>query len=48
MFVVILLTGASHTGKTLLAQRLLEQYYFPYLSAATLLNSGKPALSAKP
>ena len=29
---IILLTGASHTGKTLLAQRLLEEYHFPYLS----------------
>lgn len=29
---VILITGASHTGKTLLAQKLLERYKFPYLS----------------
>lgn len=29
---VILITGASHTGKTVLAQRLLEKYKFPYLS----------------
>ena len=29
---VILITGASHTGKTLLAQRLLEKTGFPYLS----------------
>ncbi len=29
---IILITGASHTGKTLLAQRMLEQYGFPYLS----------------
>ena len=29
---IILITGASHTGKTALAQRLLEQYKFPYLS----------------
>lgn len=29
---VILITGASHTGKTLLAQRLLERYGYPYLS----------------
>ena len=29
---VILITGASHTGKTLLAQRLLERYRYPYLS----------------
>ena len=29
---IILITGASHTGKTALAQRLLEQYKYPYLS----------------
>ena len=29
---VILITGASCTGKTLLAQRLLEKYKYPYLS----------------
>ena len=29
---VILIAGASHTGKTLLAQRLLEKYHYPYLS----------------
>ena len=29
---VIIITGASHTGKTLLAQRLLEKYKYPYLS----------------
>lgn len=29
---IILITGASHTGKTLLAQRMLEQYKYPYLS----------------
>ena len=29
---IILLTGASHTGKTALAQRLLEKYKYPYLS----------------
>ena len=29
---IVLITGASHTGKTLLAQRLLEQYHYPYLS----------------
>ncbi len=27
-----MLTGASHTGKTLLAQRMLEKYKYPYLS----------------
>ena len=29
---IVLITGASHTGKTLLAQRLLEQHHYPYLS----------------
>ena len=29
---VIIITGASHTGKTLLAQRMLENYKYPYLS----------------
>ncbi len=29
---VILISGASHTGKTLLAQRLLEKYKYPYFS----------------
>ncbi len=29
---VILITGDSHTGKTLLAQSLLEKYSYPYLS----------------
>lgn len=29
---IILIAGASHTGKTRLAQRLLEKYKYPYLS----------------
>ncbi len=29
---IYLITGASHTGKTLLAQKLLEKYHYPYLS----------------
>ena len=29
---ILLITGATHTGKTLLAQRLLERYRCPYLS----------------
>ena len=29
---VVLISGASHTGKTVLAQRLLEKYKMPYLS----------------
>ena len=29
---IILITGASHTGKTALAQKLLEKYKYPYVS----------------
>ena len=29
---IIIITGASHTGKTLLAQRMLKKYNYPYLS----------------
>ena len=29
---IILITGATHTGKTLLAQKLLEKYHYSYLS----------------
>lgn len=29
---VLLIAGASHTGKTVLAQKLLEKYGYPYLS----------------
>ena len=29
---IILLAGSTHTGKTLLAQKLLEKYKYPYLS----------------
>ncbi len=29
---ILLITGASHTGKTLLAQKMLEEYKYPYLS----------------
>lgn len=29
---IILISGASHTGKTALAQKLLEKYKYPYLS----------------
>ena len=46
---IILIAGASHTGKTLLAQRLLEQYHWPYLSIdhlkMGLIRSGQPALT---
>lgn len=46
---VILITGASHTGKTLLAQQLLERTHFPYLSVdhlkMGLIRSGRTALT---
>ena len=46
---VILIAGASHTGKTLLAQRLLEKYHFPYLSIdhlkMGLIRSGNTRLA---
>ena len=46
---VILITGASHTGKTLLAQRLLEAFGYPYLSVdhlkMGLIRSGNTALT---
>ena len=29
---IILISGATHTGKTMLAQKLLEKYRYPYLS----------------
>ena len=29
---VILIAGATHAGKTVLAQKILEKYHFPYLS----------------
>ena len=29
---IILITGASHTGKTLLAQQMLGKFKYPYLS----------------
>ena len=29
---ILLITGASHVGKTALSQRLLEKYQYPYLS----------------
>ena len=42
---VVLIFGASHTGKTLLAQKILEKYKFPYLSIdhlkMGLIRSGK-------
>ena len=46
---IILIAGASHTGKTVLAQRLLEKYHYPYLSIdhlkMGLIRSGQTALT---
>ena len=46
---VILITGASHTGKTLLAQKMLERYRFPYLCIdhlkMGLIRSGRTNLT---
>ena len=46
---IILISGASHTGKTALAQRLLEKYQYPYLSIdhlkMGLIRSGQTALT---
>ena len=29
---IVIITGASHTGKTVLAQRMLEKFKYPYVS----------------
>lgn len=46
---IILITGASHTGKTALSQRLLEKYHYPYLSIdhlkMGLIRSGQTELT---
>ncbi len=46
---IILITGASHTGKTTLAQKLLEKYKYPYLSLdhlkMGLIRSGQTELT---
>ena len=46
---IILIAGASHTGKTALAQRLLEKYKYPYLSIdhlkMGLIRSGNTELT---
>ena len=48
---IILIGGASHTGKTLLAQKLLERYRYPYLSIdhlkMGLIRSGNTDLTAE-
>ena len=47
---IVLITGASHTGKTFLAQKLLEKYKYPYLSIdhlkMGLIRSGHTELTA--
>ena len=46
---IVLVAGASHTGKTVLAQKLLEKYHFPYLSIdhlkMGLIRSGNTKLT---
>lgn len=46
---IIIISGASHTGKTLLSQKLLEKYKYPYLSLDLLkmglIRSGNTALT---
>lgn len=48
---IILIAGASHTGKTALAQRVLEKYKYPYLSIdhlkMGLIRSGQTTLTAE-
>ena len=46
---IILIAGASHTGKTAYAQKLLEKYQYPYLSIdhlkMGLIRSGQTTLT---
>ena len=46
---IFLILGASHAGKTALAQKLLERYHYPYLSAdhlkMGLIRSGNTSLT---
>ena len=46
---IILIAGASHTGKTAYAQKLLEKYQYPYLSIdhlkMGLIRSGQTQLT---
>ena len=46
---IILISGATHTGKTAYAQRLLETYHYPYLSIdhlkMGLIRSGQTTLT---
>ncbi len=47
---IILITGASHTGKTVFAQKLLEKYKYPYISIdhlkMGLIRSGNTRITA--
>lgn len=49
IIMIILITGASHSGKTVLAQRLLEKHGWPYLSIdhlkMGLIRSGQTTLT---
>ena len=46
---IVLISGASHTGKTLAAQKILDRYHYPYLSLdhlkMGLIRSGKTDLT---
>ncbi len=46
---IVLIAGTTHTGKTVLAQKLLEKYKFPYLSIdhlkMGLIRSNKTTIS---
>lgn len=46
---IVLITGASHTGKTYLAQKLMEKDKYPYLSIdhlnMGLIRSGNTRLT---
>lgn len=48
---IFLISGSSHTGKTLLAQKLLEKYKYPYLSIdhlkMGLIRSGQTTLTVE-
>lgn len=47
---IILIAGSSHTGKTILAQRILEEYKIPYMSLdhlkMGLIRSGETNLTS--
>lgn len=48
---ILLITGSSHVGKTILAQRMLEKYKYPYLSIdhlkMGLIRSGNTNLTSE-